>query len=207
MKLIGIVLILCAQGMAAQGTRPAEIGMTRGQVVARLGAPKSYLSRGVYYRRFPFLSIYPVLDVYQRTVHGRRYEIQLVFELDEAASLLHPPARVSEIHFQADRPTPAGQLLSDFTEARLACAKGCDVFGGSLQGTGNVIRVRQPTAAKGRQLEVEVTNWRSLEGTATPVESLDDLATGAVMTDYTLYAEYAGREGDTTEKLGVWPPS
>lgn len=175
------------------GENPSSvmIGLSRRQVVQLYGVPQSYFDAGIqaYLKSYPVVPIGLVWEVYRRKTPGNEYRILILYYADYSQSRLHPTARVEEARFEADKPRPARQLLSDLKEARALCAQNCQV-----QSTGSALRV----TAVGKRDCMLLEHWSRDDYSHRSVTSLDDLVTNVLVTD-----KQSEREG---EQVGVWSP-
>jgi hypothetical protein len=204
---LGLLLMCSLSAFCATPNHTAStirVGMTPAQVHAVFGAPRSYFMQNEHFSHYPRIVVGRVLDCYERRIHGRLYEVRIMYDLDTNGSRIHPAQRVIEVFFVSDQLEPARELLADFIEALVACNAGCDVLqkkGNMGDGSDDELVVRQSEVVFNQQIEIELKHYDVENTFIMPVRDLGDISSFAELQDHIPLASY----GEETRKIGRWP--
>jgi len=132
MRKISIVLLFafCGLGYSQSALR---IGMSKQEVMSRLGPPLKYFDSGtqLYLKHPPIVAEGNVFEIYSRRLAGSSFELKVHYSDDLSKSRLHPTRRLDWLVVEFDRPQPLRQVLRTCPEIVMLCRQGCTLRHGS----------------------------------------------------------------------------
>lgn len=135
-----LFLLSMALFLGCRSRSPIQIGQTREEVRASKGAPVKLFVRAtgsvVTSSEATLYKEGETEDVWEWKENKNEYHLKVGYRLDENESRFHPIERASTILFYPDKKEPLRVSLQNFDEARLLCAKGCQIIGRSVYGYG-----------------------------------------------------------------------
>ena len=132
MKKVSIVLLFAFCGLG-YGQSALRIGMSKQEVVSRLGPPLKYFDSGtqLYLKHPPIVAQGNVFEIYSRRLSGSSFELRIHYRDDLSQSRLHPTQRLDWLVVEFDRPQPLKQVLRTCPEIVTLCHQGCALRHGS----------------------------------------------------------------------------
>ncbi|WP_109486242.1 hypothetical protein [Occallatibacter savannae] len=132
MKKISIALLFAVCGLG-YGQSALRIGMSRQEVLSKLGSPLKYFDSGtqLYLRHPPIVAQGNVFEVYSRRLLGSSFQLKVHYADDLSQSRLYPTRRLDWLVVEFDRPQPLRQVLRTCPEIVMLCRQGCTLRHGS----------------------------------------------------------------------------
>lgn len=126
MRKITIVLLFSICGLG-YGQSALRIGMSKQEVLSKLGPPLKYFDSGtqLYLKHPPLVSDGNVFEIYSRRLFGSSFELKVHYADDLSQSRLHPTRRLDWLVVEFDRPQPLRQVLRTCPEIVALCRQGC----------------------------------------------------------------------------------
>ncbi len=142
MRTICALVFLLSSAHVGFGQIALHVGLSKQQVVAKMGPPTRYFDADTQlYLRNPLQSLAgPVFEIYMRKAPGNEFKLSIHYRDDESQSRLHPIRRVDRVIMDFDHPEPLERVLRTLPEIEVLCRSGCKMQLGDVGGaTGTVL--------------------------------------------------------------------
>lgn len=187
------LLGLLALALAPAGERYSDtpyLGQTRPKIIALLGSPSAVMSPVTHRVYAPsahskvLASSGNVIDSYYKTYGGIEFGVDVLYELDNSESRLHPVERVSAVDITPDKKLPLQTVLAALPATRQLCRDGCKILLTIVYGVNYEAYVYPKTSSE----EDPVADAVSKGSDASSVAALDIMLEGTPSSEYQLGA-------------------